>query len=56
MDEFIKQHWHTTTMIIRGKEIDMTKTEGFFFSEGKDMIGLITYIFIIKIKIKQKYS
>lgn len=56
VDEFIKQHWHTTTMIIRGKEIDMTKTEGFFFSEGKDMIGLITYIFIIKIKIKQKYS
>lgn len=45
VDEFIKQHWHTTTMIIRGKEIDMTKTEGFFFSEGKEMIGLITYIF-----------
>ena len=45
VDAFIKQHWHTTTMIIRGKEIDMTKTEGFFFSEGKEMIGLITYIF-----------
>ena len=44
VDAFIKQHWYTTTMIIRGKEIDMTKTEGFFFSEGKDIIGLITYI------------
>lgn len=44
VDAFIKQHWHTTTMIIRGKEIDMTKTEGFFFSEGEDIIGLITYI------------
>lgn len=41
---FIKQHWHTTTMIIRGKEIDMAKTEGFFFSEGENIIGLITYI------------
>ena len=44
VDAFIKQHWYTTTMIIRGKEIDMTKTEGFFFSEGEDIIGLITYI------------
>ena len=31
-------------MIIRGKEIDMTKTEGFYFSEGENIIGLITYI------------
>ena len=44
VDEFIKQHWHTTTMIIRGKEIDMTKTEGFYFREGEDIIGLITYM------------
>ena len=39
IDTFIKQHWHTTTMIIRGKEI-----EGFYFSEGETIIGLITYI------------
>lgn len=44
VDAFIEQHWYTTTMIIRGKEIDMTQTEGFFFSEGEDIIGLITYI------------
>lgn len=31
-------------MIIRGKGIDMTKTEGFYFSKGKDIVGLITYI------------
>lgn len=31
VDAFIRQHWYTTTMIIRGKVIDMTKTEGFFF-------------------------
>ena len=44
IDMFIKQHWHTTTMIIRGKEIDMTKTEGFYFRNGENIIGLITYI------------
>lgn len=44
INEFIKQHWYTTTMIIRGKEIDMTKTEGFFYKEGEDIIALITYI------------
>ena len=30
INEFIRQQWYTTTMIIRGKEIDMTKTEGFY--------------------------
>lgn len=44
INTFIKQHWYTTTMIIRGKEIDMTKTEGFFFSEDDKITGLITYI------------
>lgn len=44
INTFIKQHWFTTTMIIRCKEIDMTKAEGFFFSEGESIIGLITYI------------
>ena len=44
INAFIKQHWYTTTMIIRGKEIDMTKVEGFYFSEEKNIIGLITYI------------
>ena len=28
-------------MIIRGKEIDMTQTEGSYFSKGEDIIGLI---------------
>lgn len=41
---FIKQHWYSTTMIIRGKEIDMTKVDGFYFRDGKTIIGLITYI------------
>lgn len=40
-DEFIEQYWYTTTMIIRGKEIDLTQTEGSYFSKGEDIIGLI---------------
>ena len=44
VNAFIKQHWYTTTMIIRGKEIDMTKVDGFYFRDGKTIIGLITYI------------
>lgn len=41
---FIQQHWYTTTMIIRGKEIDMTTVDGFYFRDGQTIIGLITYI------------
>ena len=44
INAFIKEHWYTTTMIIRGRVIDMTKTEGFFFRDGENIIGLITYI------------
>lgn len=44
INTFIKQKWYTTTMIIRGKEIDMTEVEGFFFREGESVIGLVTYI------------
>lgn len=44
VNAFIKQHWYSTTMIIRGKEIDMTKVDGFYFRDGKTIIGLITYI------------
>ena len=43
VDEFIRQQWYTTTMIIRGKEIDMTQTDGFYVKEQEDIIGLITY-------------
>lgn len=44
VNAFIREHWYTTTMVIRGKEIDMTQTEGFYFAEGNDIIGLITYM------------
>ena len=41
---FIQQQWYTTTMIIRGKEIDMTQVEGFYVKEDGGLIGLITYL------------
>lgn len=44
INTFIKEHWYTTIMIIRGKKIDMTDTEGFFFREKDEIIGLATYI------------
>lgn len=44
IDAFIREQWYTTIMIIRGKAIDMTKTEGFYFCEGESVMGLITYL------------
>lgn len=44
IDAFIEQSWHTTTMIIRGKEIDMTKTEGFYLEEEGTILALVTYL------------
>lgn len=41
---FIRKHWYTTTMVIRGKQIDMTQTEGFFLREKERIVGLLTYI------------
>ncbi|MDO4333166.1 MAG: GNAT family N-acetyltransferase [Eubacteriales bacterium] len=44
INEFMEQRWYTTTMIIRGREVDVTKTEGFCFRDGEAIIGLITYL------------
>ena len=44
VDEFIINHWFTTKMIVRGKEIDMTDTDGFYVVEREEIIALITYI------------
>jgi ribosomal protein S18 acetylase RimI-like enzyme len=43
--EFIKEHWYSTEMLIRGQIIDMTKVDGFvIFDDNKKIAGLITYI------------
>ena len=44
INAFLREHWFTTTMVLRGREIDMTKADGFYFSEGCAVIGLITYL------------
>ena len=44
VNAFIQEHWHSETMILRGREIDMTKTEGFCFCEDGQFVGLVTYI------------
>ena len=44
IDEFIINHWFTTKMIVRGKEIDMTDTDGFYVIERDEIVALITYI------------
>lgn len=45
VNEFIEEQWHTTKMIIRGSEIDMTTVEGLVVLEDDKIIGLITYMF-----------
>ncbi len=44
VNSFLKEHWYTTTMVIRGEEIDMTQTEGFYLAEKEKVLGLITYM------------
>lgn len=44
VNAFIREHWYTTTMVVRGKLVDMTRTEGFFLREEKTIVGLLTYI------------
>lgn len=42
---FIKEHWFTTEMVIRGDIIDMTRAEGIIALDEKENIsGLITYM------------
>ena len=45
INDFIEEQWHTTKMIIRGSEIDMTTVEGLVVLEDDKIIGLITYMF-----------
>lgn len=42
--EFIRRHWHTDTILIRGEDIDMTQVDGFVLFEHGEITGLATYI------------
>ncbi len=43
INTFLKEHWYTTEMVLRGQVVDMTQAEGFFVEEDNEIIGLITY-------------
>ena len=43
INTFLKEHWYTTEMVLRGHVVDMTQAEGFFIEEDNEIIGLITY-------------
>ena len=44
IDDFIREHWFTTEMVIDGRIVDMTKAEGFYALEDGKIVGLITFL------------
>ena len=49
VNEFLKEHWYATTMVLRGEILDMTRAEGFFLEEEGAILALLTYRFDGKI-------
>lgn len=45
VNEFLKEHWYATTMVLRGDILDMTRAEGFFLEEEGAILALLTYRF-----------
>lgn len=45
VNEFLKEHWYATTMVLRGEILDMTRAEGFFLEEEGAILALLTYRF-----------
>ena len=45
VNEFLKEHWYATTMVLRGEILDMTRVEGFFLEEEGAILALLTYRF-----------
>jgi ribosomal protein S18 acetylase RimI-like enzyme len=43
INAFIKQHWFTTEMIIRGEIVGMTRVEGIAAMDSDEIAGLITF-------------
>lgn len=41
---FIRKHWLSTEMIIRGNIIDMTQVDGLVIFDNEEIIALLTYI------------
>ena len=43
ISDFIRDHWFSTNMVVRGKIFDLSKAEGFAAMEDDRIIGLVTY-------------
>ncbi len=43
VNEFIREHWFTTEMIVRGRVVDMTKASGIAAMDDGKIAGLLTY-------------
>ncbi len=43
INNFIRSHWFSTVMVVRGELFDMTILDGFVVYEGEKIIGLVTY-------------
>lgn len=43
INEFIKLHWFSTDMVVRGEIVDMTTTNGFVMYNDGEIIGVVTY-------------
>lgn len=44
VNDFIVNQWYSTKIIVRGKEIDLSTTDGIMVEENNEIKGLITYI------------
>ena len=49
INAYIKNHWFSTEMIIRGEIVDMTTVEGVVGMDGDEIVGLITYRIYAKV-------
>lgn len=43
VNEFIRNNWFSTDMVVRGKIIDMTTLNGFVMCDNEIIVGLATY-------------
>ncbi|MCH3963353.1 MAG: GNAT family N-acetyltransferase [Clostridium sp.] len=43
INEFIRNNWFSTDMVVRGKIIDMTTLNGFVMYDNEIIVGLVTY-------------
>ncbi len=43
IDAFIVHHWFSMQMVVHGESIDLGNAEGWYVTEGDEIVGLITY-------------